>query len=51
MEAINITSIAGDKGKHAYSCEVCCINDISYTCVVVIVVVVVVVRTTLMAVT
>jgi len=21
-EAINITSIAGDKGKHAYSCEV-----------------------------
>ena len=24
MEAINITSIAGDKGKHAYSCEVSC---------------------------
>ena len=24
MEAINITAIAGDKGKHAYSCEVSC---------------------------
>ena len=23
MEAINITAIAGDKGHHPYTCEVC----------------------------